>query len=259
MALYPSSVVIVCCWGYRSMTWVSTSAATPADGAEHCSCEDAGAAVFGEPASCTPDCGLRECGPDPACEEPCGACLEGEICSAEGLCEPELVCEPGYADCVDGVSELCLDDGSAWAEPLPCNPASSPAFTYVFEPPYERCDGRDCVAIVAGESGAMVALLGNRDSYRTITLELKGTNHASETYTPAPGSWFVASERFTMVPPRRTARVPFEVVVPADTAPGRYQLQSTAILMSSGSSSGGVTFRIGMGKSLLVDVLAPGE
>ena len=211
------------------------------------------------PVVCVPACGEQECGADPACGEPCGECLAGEQCSAEGFCEPELVCEPGFADCVDGMSVVCLDDGSGWAGPLPCNPNETPRFTYVFEPPYGRGDGRDCVAIVAGERRTMAALLGNLDSYRTVTLRLESYGSSSETYPTAPGSWFVPSAREVVIPPLRSARVPFDVVVPAETAPDLYRLSTRAVLTSSAAVSGGVTWHLAIGKRLLVDVLAPGE
>ena len=212
------------------------------------------------PVVCVPACDERECGADPVCGELCGACLEGELCSAEGFCEPELVCEPGHADCVDGVSALCLDDGSGWAPPLPCDPSSSPRFTYDFEQPLGVCDGRPCVELVAGERRPMVALLGNLDSYRTITIELSGSDsYNPEHYPAAPGSWYVPSESRITIPPRSRARVPVEVVVPADTAPDRYLLVSEALLTGYSASSGGVTFRLALGKLLLVDVLAPEE
>lgn len=35
---------------------------------------------------CTPQCGERACGPDPACGAPCGYCDRAAYCSAEGTC-----------------------------------------------------------------------------------------------------------------------------------------------------------------------------
>jgi formylglycine-generating enzyme required for sulfatase activity len=35
---------------------------------------------------CTPQCGIRECGPDPACQTSCGECDPGESCTALGRC-----------------------------------------------------------------------------------------------------------------------------------------------------------------------------
>lgn len=44
--------------------------------------------VAGESTECQPMCGARECGPDPVCEESCGLCDDGEICTLEGICKP---------------------------------------------------------------------------------------------------------------------------------------------------------------------------
>ena len=42
----------------------------------------------GECQGCTPDCGGRDCGPDPVCGEDCGPCDTGEICDSAGQCIP---------------------------------------------------------------------------------------------------------------------------------------------------------------------------
>jgi hypothetical protein len=38
--------------------------------------------------TCTPECGARRCGPDPACGELCGRCPDGNACRPDGTCEP---------------------------------------------------------------------------------------------------------------------------------------------------------------------------
>jgi len=53
---------------------------------------------------CVPDCGLRECGPDPVCGAiSCGECQDGMTCNAEGRCEAGCV-----PDCTD---KECGSDG----------------------------------------------------------------------------------------------------------------------------------------------------
>ena len=48
--------------------------------------------------ACLPDCGGRECGPDPVCEQSCGECKGGRMC-AQGAC----ICQSHVSwDCHDG-------------------------------------------------------------------------------------------------------------------------------------------------------------
>ncbi len=39
------------------------------------------------PPSCVPQCGARRCGSDPVCGQPCGACDDQSVCTAEGQCK----------------------------------------------------------------------------------------------------------------------------------------------------------------------------
>ncbi len=51
-------------------------------------------------AGCTPECGERECGPDPTCGSSCGSCEEGDMCTADGACVcVPLTCEQVSAQC----------------------------------------------------------------------------------------------------------------------------------------------------------------
>jgi len=46
--------------------------------------------VCSEGSCCTPNCGTRECGPDPLCGTSCGNCDSNEFCSPDGLCQTAL-------------------------------------------------------------------------------------------------------------------------------------------------------------------------
>jgi hypothetical protein len=50
------------------------------------SCCAAGQVCKGS-ACCTPSCGARVCGPDPACGTSCGSCPSGKTCDASGQCQ----------------------------------------------------------------------------------------------------------------------------------------------------------------------------
>jgi len=89
------------------------------NGCENDSCKD-----------CTPDCGTRECGPDPVCGTSCGDCDAGEDCNQEGQCVPECVpqcgtrvcgpdpvCQESCGDCDPG--ETCNAAGQCVAECTP--------------------------------------------------------------------------------------------------------------------------------------------
>ncbi len=55
---------------------------------------------------CTPECGGRECGPDPACGSSCGTCGADELCSSDGMC----VCQP--TTCAEAGAQCgSIDDG----------------------------------------------------------------------------------------------------------------------------------------------------
>jgi len=83
---------------------------------------------------CEPDCSGRECGPDPLCGQPCGACGAHEQCEVNGTC----VCVP---DCVgrqcgaDGCGSSC---GTCEAG-FECRPEGTCAPVCVPD-----CDGRAC-------------------------------------------------------------------------------------------------------------------
>ncbi|HSA19958.1 MAG TPA: GH25 family lysozyme [Myxococcota bacterium] len=66
------------------------------------SCQ-AGACV---PQGCTPACGQRACGPDPACGQSCGECPQGQACGADGQCA-EVACEPDCAGRACGPDPVC--------------------------------------------------------------------------------------------------------------------------------------------------------
>jgi hypothetical protein len=70
---------------------------------------------------CTPDCGDRECGPDPICDWPCGECETNERCITSGVCE----CDPDCGDRECGMDPVCgtLDCGSCSAH-HECNEAT---------------------------------------------------------------------------------------------------------------------------------------
>ena len=72
---------------------------------------------------CVPDCDNMVCGLDPVCGESCGECLAGELCSDEGLCEPEPV--PEDEVCYDGVDNDL--DGLFDGEDSDCCYPGSPA------------------------------------------------------------------------------------------------------------------------------------
>ena len=58
----------------------------------------------GEP-PCLPDCGYRECGPEPSCGYICGACGPGKVCD-KGRCIPEG-CVPDCEGLECGLDPLC--------------------------------------------------------------------------------------------------------------------------------------------------------
>ena len=46
---------------------------------------------------CVPECGGRECGPDPVCGESCGSCdAETEFCDGDGICQPATGSPPVF-------------------------------------------------------------------------------------------------------------------------------------------------------------------
>jgi len=56
------------------------------------------------PGACVPQCGQRECGPDPVCGRSCGVCPDGERCNA-GFCEPLL---PPPEDACNNAADLAI-------------------------------------------------------------------------------------------------------------------------------------------------------
>ena len=77
---------------------------------------------------CVPDCEGNACGDD-GCGGSCGACAAGELCSAEGSCEPVCTPECGDALCGDdgcgGSCGICpgdtiCDAGACVTAPSPC-------------------------------------------------------------------------------------------------------------------------------------------
>jgi len=75
---------------------------------------------------CTPNCGLRECGPDPVCGESCGSCTPPETCNALGFCTctkdcsgrecgPDPVCGESCGRCTP--PEVCSDEGQCRCAP----------------------------------------------------------------------------------------------------------------------------------------------
>ncbi len=85
------------------------------------SCCDDGQ-VCADSACCTPDCGERECGPEPVCGTICGDCGAGEECTMSGecssgctpdcgtmVCGPDPVCQLSCGDCP--VNTYCTTDG----------------------------------------------------------------------------------------------------------------------------------------------------
>ena len=201
------------------------------------------------------DCADRECGPSPTCEGSCGTCLDGEVCNADGLCDVAPVCEPGYADCVDGLSLVCLDDGSAWADPLPCNPNGTPPFSFDLIGDLGRCDDRTCVTVTRGGEVPLSALIRNHDPYRNVVIHLETYGSPADTYPRAPGAWFDIPEPDIDIPWLGRDTIPFAVAVPADAAPGLYLTGLRAVLMNYYSSGGGVTLRLAIGHSLLIEVI----
>jgi len=88
------------------------SCCTPDCGARECgpdpvcgtSCGDCGAGedctVIGSCSSgCTPDCGIRVCGPDPVCQVSCGDCPENSSCTTEGQCISGCVADCSVREC----------------------------------------------------------------------------------------------------------------------------------------------------------------
>ena len=100
--------------------------------------------------ACTPQCGDRVCGPDPACGESCGSCDEGEgDCAA--FCNEDGQCEFPGTETVCGATS-CLDDGVTMLGPL-CDGAGGCGSEAVERPcePYE-CSQGHCLTSCAGDS-----------------------------------------------------------------------------------------------------------
>ena len=102
------------------------------------------------PAGCVPDCGGRECGPDPMCGEPCGFCGPEEVCNGWGHCEwqggGDL--ENTLAACTDGIDNDgdgdvdCVDQecrvNFPWLCPGGCDDMDADGYFAV------ECGGADC-------------------------------------------------------------------------------------------------------------------
>ena len=199
-------------------------------------------------------CADRECGPSPTCEGSCGTCLDGEVCNADGLCEVETVCEPGYADCVDGMTEVCLEDGSAWFEPQACDPNSSPRFTFDYGGENATCDDRDCVSLAAGETHELTAVVWNRDPYRTIAVEVQ-VQPVDLGRPIAPNAWFSVTEPFLEIPWLNLGMTTVFVSVPQDAVPDIYVTMLQARLENYSFGGGSVVFHLAVGRTLRVEVL----
>jgi sulfatase modifying factor 1 len=78
---------------------------------------------------CTPECGIRECGPDPVCGTSCGDCDPGETCNAAGQCVggctpecgtrecgPDPVCGTSCGDCDPGESCNLAGECGPWCQ-----------------------------------------------------------------------------------------------------------------------------------------------
>ncbi|MFH1809466.1 MAG: hypothetical protein ABIJ09_12025, partial [Pseudomonadota bacterium] len=52
--------------------------------------------------ACAPQCGTRQCGPDPVCGAACGTCSDDEICSQDGQCDPAPACLSSQDLCAAG-------------------------------------------------------------------------------------------------------------------------------------------------------------
>ena len=149
---------------------------------------------------------------------------------------------------------VCLEDGSAWAAPLPCNPNSSPAFSVdclnADGNPISPCS----MAVQAGGQTEGRLRINNHDPYRTIETRLEAYRSASGGYPPGPPEWASIPSPLVVVPPLSGVVVPFTVAVPDDTAPDEYRLRMRAVLLGYSANGGGVSFSLAMGKSVYVQV-----
>jgi hypothetical protein len=81
-------------------------------GYEDIECQE-GECVDGVCEGCEPDCGDRECGPDPRCGHSCGECLGCDNQPDPGLCMEDGTC--AVVCCPDCTGRQCGDDGCGGA------------------------------------------------------------------------------------------------------------------------------------------------
>jgi len=104
---------------------------------------------------CTPDCGARECGPDPVCAQSCGGCQAGEECSPMGQCQ--AVCVPDCTGLACGPDPVCGQScgaclaGEECSPAGQCQPACVPDCAGLACGPDPVC-GQSCGQCPAGES-----------------------------------------------------------------------------------------------------------
>jgi len=133
---------------------------------------------------CTPDCYLRQCGPDPVCHDDCGSCGTVEVCTVTGncisgctpdcgnrVCGPDQVCNTSCGECLQ--DEICTDEGQCISGCTPdcgireCGPDPACSFICGICEYYEECttDGT-CDLLVMDllpESGEISGWLENTD------------------------------------------------------------------------------------------------
>lgn len=93
---------------------------------------------------CTPDCGGRECGPDPVCGVSCGSCGRG-VCNLDGEC---IVTQ---GPCVEGTAGSCYGPDLEWNGTLCCSDMEwtgarcclTPEYLYCQDESVGTCDGAD--------------------------------------------------------------------------------------------------------------------
>jgi hypothetical protein len=84
--------------------------------------------------SCTPDCGVRECGPVPnGCGSSCGECIAPEVCNQNTwMCDEGCTPDCGVREC-GPVPNGCGDSCGACDAPAVCSAAGQCQFDWVIE------------------------------------------------------------------------------------------------------------------------------
>jgi len=103
--------------------------------------------------SCVPECGNRQCGPDPVCGESCGECGEFERCTEAGICE--RTCD---LDTIESPQSIDINlDTVMVGGTVTLNGAQMPDNSYSYDRGYLRFTNtstNDYLSVSIGENGA---------------------------------------------------------------------------------------------------------